>query len=119
MIFHGINLFLSGTHCIFEGLQYNTSLVNLNLSRTGITATDPDTATSLIKMLQLNKSLKHLDFSLSRSFSLEAHCLFKGLQYNTSLVYLNLSQTGITATDPDTATSLIKMLQVNKSLTQA
>ena len=104
-------------HCFFKGLQYNTSLVDLNLSQTGITATDPDTATSLIKMLQVNKSLTHLDLSSNRSLSLEAHCFFKGLQYNTSLVDLNLSQTGITATDPDTATSLIKMLQVNKPLT--
>ena len=166
----------SGSHCVFEGLQHNNTLVNLNLSNTGITAADPDTARSLSKMLQVNKSLKHLD--LSRNFLLfedscvfdglrhnstlthlslsnnnqysdtgpdisssfiqmlrvnqslthldlseneicdpGAYYIFEGLQSNTTLVNLNLSNTGITAADPDTARSLTKMLQVNKSLT--
>ena len=104
-------------HCIFKGLEYNTSLVHLNLCHTGITTTDPaDTAMSLTKMLKANKSLTHLDLSQNESFSLEAHCIFEGLQNNTSLVHLNLCCTGITTTDPETATSLIEMLQVNKSL---
>ena len=103
--------------CVFKGLQYSTSLVNLNLHHTGITATDPDTATSFTKMLQVNKSLKHLDFSHNKSFSLEAHCIFEGLQYNSSLVHLNLCCTGITTTDPNTTTALIQMLEANKSLT--
>ena len=104
---------------IFEGLQYNTSLVNLNLCNTGVTAADPDrTAVSLIKMLQVNKSLTHLHLSECESLSLRAHCFFEGLQHNTSLVDLNLCSPSITTTDPDrTATSIIKMLQVNKSLT--
>ena len=104
--------------CIFEGLQYNTILVNLNLSQTGITATDPDTARSLTKMLQVNKSLTHLNLSNNDTFSDSgARCIFEDLQNNTTLVNLNLSQTGITATDPGTVRSLTKMFQVNNSLT--
>ena len=48
---------------------------------------------------------------------LGAQCIFESLQHNSTLVYLNLSLTTITATDPDTARSLTEMLQVNKSLT--
>ena len=105
--------FSHGAHCIFEGLQYNTSLAYLNLSHIGITATNPDTARSLIKMLKLNKSLKHLDLSSNKSFSLGAHYIFvEGL--HCSLAHLNLRHTGITATD---SSPFIKMLQENKSLT--
>ena len=109
----------SGACCmLFEGLQNNTTLVNLNLSHTGIAATDPDTARSLSKMLQVNKSLTHLDLSDNSTFRSDsgARWLFEGLQNNNTLVNLNLSHTGIAATDPDTARSLSKMLQVNKSL---
>ena len=71
------------------------------------------------KMLQVNKSLTHLDLSGANLLSESvARCIFEGLQDNNTLVYLNLSCTGITATDPDTAQSLTKMLQVNKSLKQ-
>ena len=108
----------SGARCIFEGLQHNTNLLQLNLSSTGITATDPDTARSLTKMLQMNKSLTHLDLSSNETFSDSgARCIFKGLLYNSSLICLNISNTGMTATDPDTATYLTKMLEENKSLT--
>ena len=107
----------SGSHCVFEGLQHNNTLVNLNLRNTGITAADPDTARSLTKMLQVNKSLTHLDLSENQICDSGAHYVFEGLQSNTTLVNLNLSNTGITAADPDTARSLTKMLQVNKSLT--
>ena len=103
---------------IFEGLQHNTTLVSLNLSSIDITANNPDTAKSLTKMLQVNKSLTHLDLSSNKKFSDPgARCIFKGLEHNTSLTYLNLSNTGITATDPETGMSLTKMLQENKSLT--
>ena len=102
---------------IFISLQHNTTLVNLNLSNAGITAADPDTARSLTKMLQVNKSLTNLDLSKNGICDSGAHYVFEGLQSNTTLVNLNLSNTGITAADPDTARSLIKMLQVNKSLT--
>ena len=108
----------SGACCIFECLQHNTTLLNLNLSNTGITAADPGTARSLTKMLQVNKSLTHLDLSSNEKFlDSGARCIFVGLQDNTALTSLNLKCTGITATDPDTARSLTKMLQVNKSLT--
>ena len=108
----------SGAHYVFEVLQSNTTLVNLNLSNTGITAADPDTARSLTKMLQVNKSLTHLDLSENEVLcDSRAHCIFEGLLSNTTLVNLNLSNTGITAADTDTARSLTKMLQVNKSLT--
>ena len=107
----------SGACCIFEGLQQNSTLVSLNLSKTGITATDPDTARSLTKMLQINESLTHLDLSKNTFSDKGARCIFEGLQHNNSLITLNLSQTGISATDPDTAMSLTTMLQINKSLT--
>ena len=106
-----------GARWIFEGLQNNTTLVNLNLSRTGITATDPDTARSLTKMFQINKSLTHLDLSKNRLSDSGAHSIFEGLTCNITLVNLNLSHTGIVVITPETALSLTKMLQVNKSLT--
>ena len=107
-----------GAQCIFESLQHNSTLVYLNLSNTNITATDPDTARSLTEMLQVNKSLTHFNLSGNKNFSdLRAQCIFESLQHNSTLVYLNLSNTTITATDPDTARSLTEMIQVNKSLT--
>ena len=106
-----------GAHCIFKGLQQNTTLVNLSLRNNGLTATDSDTARSLTKMLQVNKTLTHLDLSGNGLCDSGARCIFKGLQHNSSLVNLSLHENRITATDPDTARSLIKMLQVNKSLT--
>ena len=102
----------SGARCIFDGLQHNIALVNLNLRECGITATDPDTARSLTDMLQVNKSLKHLDLSKNRLSDSGTHCIFEGLQNNTTLVYLNLSDTRIAV-----SRSLTKMLKVNKSLT--
>ena len=107
----------SGARCIFEGLQHNTTLVNLSLCKNGITATNPDTARSLTKMLQVNKSLTHLDLSQNRLCDSVLHYIFEGVHHNTSLVNLSLRKNCITATDLDTARSLTKMLQVNKSLT--
>ena len=111
------NLSDLGGLCIFEGLQHNTTLASINLRKTDITATNPDTADSLIKMLQVNKSLTHLDLSSNNLSDLGGLCIFKGLQHNTTLNSMNLGKTGITAINPDTAISLTKMLQVNKSLT--
>ena len=106
----------SGAYCVFQGLQHNTSLVHLNLSNTGLVATE-DTAQALTTMLQVNETLTHLDLSHNEKFSDSgAYCVFQGLQHNTSLVHLNLSNTGLVATE-DTAQALTKMLQVNKTLT--
>ena len=90
----------SGAHSIFEGLHYNTTLVSLNLSQTGLTATDdPDTARSLTKMLHVNKSLTRLDLS-DHDFSYADQmilCIFEGLKHNSALRYLDLhAVTGIT-----------------------
>ena len=103
---------------IFEGLQHNSvfNLVHLNLSNSGLVATE-DTAQALTTMLQVNETLTHLDLSHNEKFSDSgAYCVFQGLQHNTSLVHLNLSNTGLVATE-DTAQALTKMLQVNKTLT--
>ena len=100
------------SHQLFEGLQHNSALVHLNLSKTGLVATE-DTAQALTTMLQVNNTLTHLNLSENRKF-LKAYCVFQGLQYNTSLVHLNLSETGLVATE-DTAQALVTMFQVNKS----
>ena len=69
----------------------------MNLSNTGLVATE-DTAQALTTMLQFNKTIKHLDLSVNWIFPdvAAAYYVFTGLQHNTSLVYLNLSSTGIT-----------------------
>ena len=81
---------------IFLSLQHNTTLVDLNLSYTGITATE-DTTRALGEMLRVNKTLTHLNLSNNKKLAdLGACCIFHKLQLNTTLVYLNLSRTGIT-----------------------
>ena len=57
-----------GAYCVFQGLQHNTSLVHLNLSSTGLVATE-DTAQALTAMLHINKTIKHLNLSLNQTFS--------------------------------------------------
>ena len=84
------------THYIFEGFQHNTTLVNLNLSSTGIMATDPDTARSLTKMLRKNKSLTRLDLSQNNLSDSVVQCISENLKRN-AMVELNLSDTGISA----------------------
>ena len=99
-------------------LQYNYTLISLNLSHTVITASDPDIATSLTHFLKRNKSLKYLTFQGNRLFSdFGALCLFEGLQYNSTLVHLNLNYTRLRVTHPDTAMSMITMIKVNRTLT--
>ena len=97
---------------IIKALQTNNSLTNLSLSYFNL----PHTS-SLTKMLQVNKSLTHLNLSSNNFLGSEACCIFDGLQHNSTLVYLNLSNSGIKNANPDTAKSLTKMFQVNKSLT--
>ena len=72
---------------IFEGLQHNSALVQLNLSNTGLVATE-DTAQALTPMLQVNKTLTHLDLSNNEKFSDSgAYFVFQGLQHNITLVH--------------------------------
>ena len=105
----------AGAYCVFQSLQHNTTLVYLNLSKTGLVATE-DISQALTTMLQVNKTLTHIDFSGNRNFSDSgAHCIFQRLQQNTSLVHLNLSNTGLVAAD-HTAQALTTMLQVNKTI---
>ena len=110
---------LSGTRafarCIFQGLQHNKKLTHLNLRGTRLVATE-DIGRALTTMLQVNKTLKHLDLSHNSSFSVQgAYCVFQGLQHNNTLVYLNLSHTGLEMTK-NTAQALTTMLQVNNTL---
>ena len=82
---------------IFQSLQHNITLVHLNLSNTGLVATE-DTAQALTTMLQVNKTLTHLDLSENLTF-LESgrvvYCLCEGLRHNTTLRHLKLANTGI------------------------
>ena len=105
----------SGAFCVFQGLRYNNTLVHLNLSNVGLKGKE-DTAQALTTMLRVNKTLAHLNFSGNWQFSDSgANCIFQGLQRNTSLVHMNLSNTGLVATE-DTAQALTTMLQVNKTI---
>ena len=107
---NNVRLFVSGTWFIFESLQCNTTLVQLNLSDTGLVATAV-TAQALTAMLQVNKTLTHLDLSNNRKFQ-NAICVFQGLQNNTTLVYLNLSDIKLEVIkDTPLAKALTTMLQ--------
>ena len=108
----------SGACCVFKCLQQNNTLVNLNLSYTGVAVTDSDTAQALVTMLQVNKSLTHLNLAHLENFSdFGAFCVFKGLQRNTALINLNLGYCDVTITNPDTLTALTTLCQENDSLT--
>ena len=103
----------SGAYCVFQGLKHNTTLVYLNVSYTGLVATE-DTAQALTTMLQVNKTLTHLNLSGNWTFfDSGAYCVFQGLQDNTTLVYLNLSSTGITDKG---AEYIAQTLKYNRSL---
>ena len=95
------HLDLSGNYSlecnIFQALQHNSSLVHLNLSNTRLVATEHTTRT-LTTMLQVNKTLTHLDLSGNwRFFELHqtVYCLCEGFQHNTTLRHLKLADTGI------------------------
>ena len=110
------NFLDQGAYCVFQGLQHNNTLVYLNLSHTGLKMTK-STAQALTTMLQVNKTLTHLDLSHNSNFSDQgAYCVFQGLQHNNTLVYLNLSRTGLKMTE-NTSRVLATMLQVNNTLT--
>ena len=79
---------------------------------------EEDSAQALTTMLQINKTLSHLDLSRNWNFSDSgAYCVFQGLQHNTTLVHLNLSHTCLKVTSEDTAQAFTTMLRVNKTLT--
>ena len=101
----------SGAHCIFQGLQQNTTLIYLNLQSNGIKGCE-DTAQALNKLFQVNKTLTHLNLSDNKMFC--SRHIFEGLQHNTTLVHLNLVNTGISAAKDK---ALATMLQKNTSLT--
>ena len=101
------------TH-VFQGLHHNSTLVHLNLRAVSFEITE-DTAEALTKMLQVNKTLTHLDLSYNFNFSdAGAQCVYLGLYHNTALIYLDLSNTGLLFADHQALTT---MLQVNKTLT--
>ena len=100
----------SEASCIFKSLQHNTAILNLNLSYTHINFSNPDTASSLSKMFQVNNSLEYLDLSKSKIQSAIHFHIFEGLQHNTTITHLNLHRTNIRFSDPDTARSLTKKI---------
>ena len=111
---------LSGTGsfacCIFQGLQHNNKLSHLNLRGTRLVAIAEKTGQALTTMLQVNKTLTHLDLSKNWKFE-KASCVFQGLQNNTTLVYLNLSNIQLEVKkDTPLAKTLTVMLQENKHL---
>ena len=53
---------------MFEGLQHSSAPIHLNISNTGLVPTE-DTAQALTKMLQVKKTLTHLDLSHNEKFS--------------------------------------------------
>ena len=112
---NNVKPFVSGTYSFFESLQCNTTLVHLNLSNSGLVVTE-EIAQALTTMLQVNKTLTHLDLSNNWIFQ-NASCIFQGLQNNTTLVYLNLSNIELKVEkDTPLAKALTTMLQENKQL---
>ena len=104
-----------GAYCVFQCLQHNTSLVHLNLSNTDLKCREV-IVPALTTMLRVNKTLAHLDLSNNEKFSDSgACCVFQGLQHNTSLVHLNLSNTDLKCREV-TVPALTTMLRVNKTL---
>ena len=67
------------------------------------------------KLLEVNKSLKFLSLSTMDSFYLDFYYdIFKGLEYNSTLFHLKLSNASFDAT---AGAALGTMLQINKALT--
>ena len=105
----------SGSRCILDCLQHNTTLVHLNLANTGLSATE-DTTRALTTLLQVNTSLTHLILSQNYKF-LGTYSIFKSLQHNTTLVHLDLSGTGMEEKDiQSTFQALHEILKRNKAL---
>ena len=104
---------------IFLSIQHNSTLVYLDLSNAKIKQLQAGTKTAmhaLAEMLQINKKLKYLNLSNNTAFGIEAQYIFIGLQHNTALVHLNLSNIRMECT-VETITALNEMLRMNKTLT--
>ena len=85
-----------GLTSFVKAMQTRSYLTRLQLQNINSECTKED-GDALIEMLQCNKSLTHLDLSSNKTFSdFGAYCIFRGLQHNTALTYLNLSKTGMT-----------------------
>jgi len=98
---------------IMEGVQDNTTLVQLNISSCSLVVTDHN-AQALHKMLQKNTTLKSLNLSGNRNIKdTGVECISSGISENTSLIVLNLRNCGITGLG---AKHLAEMLAHNKSL---
>ena len=76
----------------FQGLQFNDTIVHLDPSDVSLAGT----AQALDAMFRVNKTLKHLNLSQSQAPREAEDCVdTQGFQHNTTLVYLNLINTGI------------------------
>ena len=85
-----------GLTSFVKAMQTRSYLTRLQLQNINLECTKED-GDALIEMLQCNKSLTHLDLASNKTFSdFGAYCIFRGLQHNTALTYLNLSKTGMT-----------------------
>ena len=107
----------SGAHCVFVGLRHNSTLVDLNLRKTGITASNSDVRRALTKLLQVNKKLKGLNLSGNNQFSHSGvRCIFEGLRTNSNLTHLRLKSMNIKPLS-FTLRTLAELLKTNKSIT--
>ena len=100
---------------IMEGVQCNTSLVDLDLSSCSLRTTDENGPT-FINMLKENQILKSLNLSSNPELGeLALLYIAKGLQHNSSLVQLNLSSCALTVTDRSEQ-ALFNMLKKNTTV---
>ena len=106
---------------IAEALQTNTFLTKLNLTSLVFTGKN---GSALTKMLQVNKSLIHLDLSNNDTFSHKVthvwiiSCIFNGLEHNTTLCHLDLHAVSsvIYIHGDTTAKRIARVLKSNCSL---
>ena len=100
---------------VMEGVQCNTSLVDLDLSSCSLRTTDENGPT-FINMLKENQILKSLNLSSNPELGeLALLYIAKGLQHNSSLVQLNLSSCALTVTDRSEQ-ALFNMLKKNTTV---